>query len=127
MPGLTLNIYRLGKSHSLENSPQVYHFIILNPASSRPPAAVLQHPLTSPRPPPADILSRLQSLTPIKPIMTRLLKTAMKMSATNTFDASEILKEFDNLQSNNVEMEAHVTDTFDEREFLRQTLITMIY
>ena len=59
--------------------------------------------------------------------MTRLLKTAMKMSATNTFDASEILKEFDNLQSNNVEMEAHVTVTFDEREFLRQTLITMIY
>ena len=32
----------------------------------------------------------------------------------------EILKEFDHLQSNNVEMEAHVTDTFDEWEFLRQ-------
>ena len=52
--------------------------------------------------------------------MTRLLKTAVKESATDTFDESEILKEFDHLLSNNVEMEAHVTYTFDEREFLRQ-------
>ena len=52
--------------------------------------------------------------------MTRLLKLAVKESATDTFDASEILKEFDHLQSNNVEIEAHVTDTFDEREFLSQ-------
>ena len=93
--------------------------------SSRPPAEVLQHPL--PRPPPADIMTRLQSLTPIRPIMTRLLKPAVKESAADTFDASITLKEFDHLHSNNVEMEAHVTDSFDETEFLRQTLITMIY
>ena len=51
---------------------------------------------------------------------TRLLKPAVKESATDTFDASITLKEFDHLHSNNVEMEAHVTYTFDEREFLRQ-------
>ena len=69
---------------------------------------------------PVEILSRLQSLTPIRPIMTRLLKPAVKMSAKTTFDVSEILKEFYHLQSNSVEREAHVTDKFDGREFLRQ-------
>ena len=86
--------------------------------SSRPPAEVLQHPL--PRPPPADIMTRLQSLTPIRPIMTRLLKPAVKESATDTFDVNEFLKEFVHPQSNNVDTLAQVRDTFDESEFLRQ-------
>ena len=88
--------------------------------SSRPPAAVLQHPMTLSRPPPADILSRLQSLTPIRPTMTRLLNPLVKESATETFDVNEFLKEFDYPQSNDVDILAQVRDTFDESEFLRQ-------
>ena len=88
--------------------------------SSRPPAAVLQHPMTLSRPPPADILSRLQSLIPIRPTMTRLLNPLVKESATETFDVNEFLKEFDYPQSNNVDILAQVRDTFDESEFLRQ-------
>ena len=88
--------------------------------SSRTPAAVLQQPLTLPRPPPAHILSRLQSLRPIRPIMTRPLNHAVKKSATETFNASELLKEFDYLQSNDIYIQTQVTDTFDKSEFLRQ-------
>ena len=52
--------------------------------TSRPPAAVLQHPLTLSRPPPADIMSRLQSLTPIRPIICRLQMAAVQESITDT-------------------------------------------
>ena len=104
----------LGKSHSLENSPQVYHFIILNPASSRPPAAVLQHPLTLSRPPPADIMSRLQSLTPIRPIICRLQTAAVQESITDTYDESDFFREFDQVSfSENL-------ISYDASEFLRE-------
>ena len=52
--------------------------------------------------------------------MTRLLKPAVKESATDTFDVNEFLKEFVHPQSNNVDTLAQVRDTFDESEFLRQ-------
>ena len=46
----------------------------------------------------------LQSLTPIRPIMTRLLKPAVKESAADTFDVNEFLRQFDYLQSDNLDI-----------------------
>ena len=101
--------------------------------TSRPPPAVFQHALTMSRPPTADIMSRLQSLTPIRPNMTKLLKPAVQASVTDTYDASEIfeevgqvdssenlnydaselLREFDYLQSSNVDILARALELSD--------------
>ena len=68
---------------------------------------------------PVEILSRLQSLTPIRPI-PGFWSLQWKCQPKPQNHVSEILKEFYHLQSNSVEREAHVTDKFDGREFLRQ-------
>ena len=73
---------------------------------------MLQHPL--PRPPPADIMTRLQSLTPIRPIICRLQTAAVQVSVTDTYDESEFLREFGQVSfSENL-------ISYDASEFLRE-------
>ena len=67
----------------------------------RPPPAVLQHPMTLSGPQSAKIRSMLQNL---KPLPVTILKPAISWrthsqnSITDTFNACEFLREFDNLQ-----------------------------